>query len=66
MVQHPERVDGFDLGMRALLPVEPPKVDAFIFERVVQFLKVLGEEGFVSAFEWDRLGDLAMLNHEGR
>jgi hypothetical protein len=55
MVQHPERVYRLDFGMRTLLPVDPPKVDAFIFEGMVQLFEIGLEELLVGAFEWDGL-----------
>lgn len=57
VVEHPERVDAGHFGIRALLPVEPPEIDAFIFERVVQFLEVFRKELLVGAFERDWLGE---------
>ena len=36
MVEQPQRVQAADAGDTALLPVEPPEVDALLLERVVQ------------------------------
>ena len=40
MVQHPERVQAGNPGFLPLLPVHPPEIDAVLFHRVVQHIKV--------------------------
>lgn len=55
MVQHPKWVHSFDLRVWSLLPVQPPEVNTLVFQGVVQLLEVLGKEGLVRAFKWDRL-----------
>ena len=40
MVQYPQRVKPFDLAVAALLPVNPPKIDAFFFSWMVQIFKI--------------------------
>jgi hypothetical protein len=55
VVQHPQRVDTGDLGVRALLPVDPPEIDAFVLKRVGEGVEVRGEEGAVGAVERDGL-----------
>lgn len=55
VVQHPQRVHTGDLGVRALLPVDPPEIDAFVLERVGEGVEVRGEEGAVGAVEGDGL-----------
>ena len=55
VVEHPQRVDALDARVGALLPVEPPEVDALVLERVVEDLEVGVEERAVGDVERDRL-----------
>lgn len=55
MVEHPERVDAGRLGVLTLLPIGPPEVDAFLFERVMQYVEVGVEEALVCGVEPDGL-----------
>jgi hypothetical protein len=41
--------------MGSLLPVKPPEIDSFIFERMMELFKVFTEELLVCAFEGDGL-----------
>ncbi len=54
MVEQPQRVESRQLGDAALLPVEPPEVDALVLERVVQLLEVGLDERRVGEVEADR------------
>jgi hypothetical protein len=55
VVEHPQRVDPVDARVGALLPVEPPEVDALLLERVVHNLEVGAQELRVGDVERDRL-----------
>ncbi len=55
VVEHPQRVDAGDLGPVALLPVDPPKVDALLLEVELEDVKVGVEEPPVGAVKPDRL-----------
>jgi hypothetical protein len=41
--------------MRTLLPIKPPEVDPFVFEGMMEELKVFIKEFLVGTFEWDWL-----------
>jgi hypothetical protein len=62
VVQHPQRVDAGDFRVRTLLPVDPPEIDAFVFERVGEGVKVRGEEGAVGAVECDGLARARVIS----
>ena len=53
VVEQPQRVEPRQLGHLALLPVQPPEVDALVLERVVQLLEVGLEERGVGGVEVD-------------
>ena len=60
VVEHPERVDAGDAGVRTVLPVHPPEVDALRLHRVVQHREVRREEGGVVDLERDLLAQLGV------
>ena len=53
VVEQPQRVQPRQLGDLALLPVQPPEVDAVVLERVVELLEVGLEEVRVGRVEVD-------------
>ena len=55
VIQHPQRIDTLDLGMRTLLPINPPEIHAFVFEGMVQLFEIGFEKVLVCTFEWNRL-----------
>ena len=55
MVQHPQRVDAVHPGVLALLPVDPPEIDAVVLQTPVQYGEVGLQEGRVGDVERDRL-----------
>ncbi len=69
MVEQPERVDAGQAALAALLPVDPPEVDALRFERPVQLVEVRLQEPPVGGVERDRLSgrrvDPHRLGHRG-
>ncbi len=44
MIEHPERIKPFHLRVRALLPVDPPEVDAICLVRMMQLREVVLDE----------------------
>ena len=55
VVEHPQRVQARDIGVAALLPVQPPEVDAVVLQRVVGELQVGVGEVLVTDVEGDGL-----------
>ena len=40
MVQHPQRIQSRHFGNSSLLPVKPPEIHAFFFQRMMQFFQI--------------------------
>jgi hypothetical protein len=57
MVKHPHGVHTFFSRESALLPIDPPEINTFIFEWVMDLLKVGFEECSISRVEEDGLGN---------
>jgi len=55
VVEGPQRVEARDPRGGALLPVDPPEIDALLLERVMQLLQVGADEVGVADVEDDRL-----------
>lgn len=55
VIQHPEWVHIWYFGVTTLLPVQPPKVDPFIFDRVMYLFKVRLHKVAVGTVERDWL-----------
>src|SRR5580698_10946358 len=52
IVEPPSGVHSGNLCIGFLLPVEPPEVDALLFERMVQQVHIICGEFFVGNIEW--------------
>jgi hypothetical protein len=63
VVQPPGRADTFYLGVGLLLPVQPPEVNALMFERMVQQIHVVGCELLVGDVEGDILSSRRIDAH---
>jgi hypothetical protein len=48
VVQRPERVETAQAGRISLLPVDPPEIDAFVLQRMVQVVEIRFYEPLVS------------------
>lgn len=59
VIQNPERINSWYLGDLTLLPVHPPKVDSFIFERMMDCFEVGVEEFAIRRVEYDWLSYLS-------
>ena len=55
MVEHPQGIQPRDVGVAALLPVQPPEVDALLLQGMVGVLQVGGREVLVTDIEGDGL-----------
>ena len=53
MIEHPERVEALLSGHAALLPVQPPEVNAFILQLVMQ-VEVCLHESWTGHIEFHR------------
>jgi hypothetical protein len=63
VVEPERRVDAGHVCVRFLLPVEPPEINALLFERVVQDAEVIVDELAVRDAEGDVLLLLWVLSH---
>jgi len=56
MVQHPHGINTLSSGKVTLLPIDPPKVNSLVFERMVNLGEVCFEEFSISGIKQDGLG----------
>ena len=55
VIEHPQGIQSRDVGVTALLPVEPPEVDTLVLQGMVGVLQVGGREVLVADVEGDGL-----------